>query len=298
MSNAVREIAQAIEDYTDRHPGVTPLATEIEGLTFLRSDTRKQNDHLIYRPALCLVVQGAKCAILGEHRLDYQAGQALVVSVEMPGVGRVLEADPQKPYLGLILEFDPSIMRAVIEEVNPLRDAPPTNPGIFVLDLEASLAECVLRLVRLLDQPDSIRMLAPLRLRETYYWLLSGPHGAEIARAVFPSGSSQSVISTLPVLRRRFRETIRVEELAQIAHMSVSAFHRQFKALTLMSPLQYQKNLRLLEARRLLAANEANVESTAFQVGYESPSQFSREYSRMFGAPPRRDSVSQRALVS
>jgi len=297
MSGAIGEIAKAVGRYMDRHPSTDPLVTEIDGLVFLRSGSRKQHDHLIYRPALCLVVQGAKSAVFGENELHYGAGQALVVSLEMPGVGRVLEADPENPYVGVILEFDPTIMREVIEQANPLKDAAPTSPGIFILDVEEPLAGCILRLVDLLDRPSAIPMLCPLMMREISYWLLSGPHGAEIARAVFSSGSAQAVIAVLQMLRKRFRESVRIEELAQMANMSVSAFHRQFKALTLMSPLQYQKHLRLLEARRLLVANEANVESAAFQVGYESPSQFSREYSRMFGAPPRRDSASLRALA-
>jgi transcriptional regulator GlxA family with amidase domain len=173
-------------------------------------------------------------------------------------------------------------------------DAPPRasgapGRGVFVTDFQGPLADCALRLVRLLETPRAIATLYPGIMREICYWLLTGPHGGDIARLALRSSPAQPLIAALHDLRRRFREMVRVDDLAQVARMSPSAFHRQFKALTSLTPLQYQKQLRLLEARRLMVSRAVKVEAAAFAVGYESPSQFSREYARLFGAPPKRD---------
>ncbi len=160
---------------------------------------------------------------------------------------------------------------------------------MFVIDFDGPLADCALRLARLLETPQAIPALHPGIMREICYWLLAGPQGGDIARLALKTGPSRNITDALRTLRDRFREVVRVEDLAEIAHMSASAFHRQFKDLTSYTPLQYQKHLRLLEARRLMVTHGFNVEAAAFEVGYESPSQFSREYARLFGAPPKRD---------
>lgn len=287
------QLAQAIHHYTDRQADKNVVATAIEGLYFLRSDHPKPPAHMIFRPAVCVVAQGAKWASFGDKRLEYRAGEALVVGVETPSVGRVAEASPGKPCLVLALELDVAIMRSVAEDI----DVPPPTPkgetarGIFVTDFRGPLEECALRLVRLLDTPKAIPTLFPVIMREMCYWLLAGPHGGDVARMISVNGPPQRVIEAIRNLRGRFNETVRIEELAAIAQMSPSALHRHFKALTSLTPLQYQKRLRLLEARRLLISGAVNAETACFQVGYESPSQFSREYSRMFGAPPKRDAT-------
>ena len=292
-------LVDAVRRFTEIQPGESPFVTAIEGLTIFRSDHEKQPNHVIFRPALCIVVQGAKWVMFGDRRFDYRAGQALVVSVEMPLYGRVAEASPSEPYLGVIIEFDLAIMREVLEGLSsPTRPGGEPRPGLFVVDLDEPLTDCILRMVRLLGTPGAIPVLRPSILREICYWLLTGPHGGEIAGIALANPHTQSVIRAIHTLRDRFAEPVRIEELAGIARMSGSAFHRQFKAITSMTPLQYQKHLRLLEARRLLVTDAANVEAVAFQVGYESPSQFNREYSRMFGAPPRRDVVGLRKLVA
>ncbi len=296
MPNALAEV---VGRFTDDQPGDSPFSTAIEGLTLLRSDHEKPPNHLIFKPALCIVVQGAKWVMFGDRRFDYRAGQAVVVSVEMPLYGRVAEASPSEPYLGVIIEFDLAIMREVLEGLSspPLPSVDP-KPGLFVTDLDEPLSNCVSRMVRLLATPDAIPTLRPLIMREICYWLLTGPHGGEIAKIALANTHTRSIIHAIHTLRDRFMEPVRIEELAGSARMSCSAFHRQFKAITSMTPLQYQKNLRLLEARRLLVTDAANVEAAAFQVGYESPSQFSREYSRMFGAPPKRDIAGLRARAA
>jgi AraC-like DNA-binding protein len=284
------DLAQALLRYTDRQPGESPFATAIEGLAIMRSDRPKPPSHMIFRPAMCIVAQGAKWATFGGRRLEYRAGQALVIGVETPSTGQVVEASPGQPCLVLAFELDLAIMRAVADEL----DAPPRASGrpaqgVWVTDFQGPLADCALRLVRLLETPRAIPTLYPGIMREVCYWLLTGPHGGDIARLALKNSPSQPLIRAMHDLRRRFREVVRVDDLALVARMSPSAFHRQFKALTSLTPLQYQKQLRLLEARRLMVSRAVKVEAAAFAVGYESPSQFSREYARMFGAPPKRD---------
>ena len=292
-------LIEAVRRFTEIQAADSPFITAIEGFAIFRSDHEKPPNHVIFRPALCIVVQGAKWVMFGDRRIDYRAGQALVVNVEMPLLGRVAEASPSEPYLGVIIEFDLAIMREVLEGLNsPLQSSGELQRGLFVVDLDDSLRDCTLRMVRLLSTPEAIPVLRLLILREICYWLLTGPHGGEIAKLALAHTHTQSIIQAIHTLRDRFTEPIRIDELAEAACMSGSTFHRQFKAITSMTPLQYQKHLRLLEARRLLVTDAANVETAALQVGYESPSQFSREYSRMFGAPPRRDVAALRTLVA
>lgn len=292
------QLAEALLRYTDAHPGESPLATAIEGLVIMRSDHPKPPNHMISRPAMCIVAQGAKWAMFGGAKLEYRAGQALLVGVETPSIGRVVEASPGAPCLVLAFELDLAIMRSVAEGLEaPPRASGEPGLGVFVTNYQGPLADCALRLVRLLDTPEAIPTLQPIIMREICYWLLTGPHGGDVARIALANSPSQRVISAMHSLRDRFREPVRIDELAAIARMSPSAFHRQVKALTSLTPLQYQKQLRLLEARRLMVSRLFNVEAAAFEVGYESPSQFSREYARMFGAPPKRDLGRLRAAI-
>ncbi len=289
----LHELVEAVRRYTDAQVGESPSVTTIKGLTILRSDHEKRPKHLIFKPALCITVQGAKWATFGDQRLDYGAGQALVVSVEMPAFGTVAEASPSEPYLGVILELDFAVMREVMDELEtPPEASSKVGRGVFVTDFDGPLEDCALRMVHLLDTPKAIPVLYPAIMREISYWLLTGPHGGDVVKMTLTNSHAQRVISAIHLLRDRFAEPVRIEELALVAQMSPSAFHRQFKAVTSMTPLQYQKQLRLLEARRLMVSDAINVETAAFQVGYESPSQFSREYSRMFARSPRRDVAS------
>jgi len=290
-------LVAAVTRYTNAQPGESPYTTAIDGLTILRSNHEKPPAHLIFKPALCIVLQGAKWAIFGDKRYDYRAGQGLVVSVELPALGRVAEASLAEPYLGVIIEFDLVAMREVMEGLTPRPESSrDLGPGVFVSDVDGPMADCALRLIRLLDTPDAIPMLVPLIMRELSYWLLTSPCSGDIARIALANSHSRQLVRAIHLLRDRFMDPVRIEELAMTAGMSPSAFHRQFKAFTSMTPVQYQKQLRLLEARRLMTTDAANAETAAFQVGYESPSQFSREYSRMFGTPPRRDIAGVRAL--
>lgn len=283
-------LAELVLRYTEAQPGQSPFFTCMERLTILRSDHQRRANHLIYKPSLCITVQGTKSATFGDQCHSYSAGQALLVSVEMPGFGTVTEASPTEPYLGVILELDLATLRAVASELADLpRPSETLSCGVFVTDFDGPLTECTLRLVRLLDTPGAIPVLYPSIMREISYWLLSGPHSGEIVRMTLTNNHQHRILQTIHFLRDHFAESIRIGDLAAIAQLGPSAFHRQFKAVTSMTPLQYQKQLRLMEARRLMTADATNVEKAAFQVGYESPSQFSREYGRMFGISPRRD---------
>ena len=217
----------------------------------------------------------------------------------VPGVSRVTAASPSEPYLSVIVGLDPGVMASVLEGLA----APPalseaSKPGVFVIDLDDDLTGCVLRAVRMLDTPDAIPLLYPALQREIGYRLLTGPHGAAVAASTVSGGRGRDVARAVHALRDRYTETVRVDELAEIARLSPSAFHRQFKALTSMSPVQYQKRIRLTEARRLMLSEDATAEAAAYEVGYKSASQFSREYARAFGAPPGEDKRALRQAVA
>lgn len=281
------ELRSAVKRHTEEEG---PFYTAISGFTLLRFDQTRPPRPLIFRPALCAAIQGAKSAIFADRRLEYPAGQALLVSVEMPGLGSVLEASSKEPFLGVVVELDLAIMREVLRDLpNAPSGAGATGHGVCVTQFSGPLADCILRMMRLLDTPEAIPILYPGIMKEICYWILSGPEGSEVVRMVMSNTHEQHVIRAIHSLRAQFTETLRIEDLAAIAGMSPTAFHRHFKAITSMTPLQYQKQLRLIEARRLMLSEAMNAETAAFQVGYESPSQFSREYVRMFGASPRRD---------
>jgi len=263
-------LVEVVRRYTEAQPGESPFATAIQGLTILRSNQEKRPNHLLYKPALCITVQGAKRATFGDKRFEYRAGQALIVSVAMPGFGTVAEASPNEPFLGIILEFDLAVMREVMSELDTQpKPSDHMGLGVFVTNFDGPLADCTLRMVRLLETPRAISVLYPAIMREICYWLLTGPHGGEVVKMVLANNHEQRVIKAIHALRDRFAEPVRIDDLASIAQLSASAFHRQFKAITSMTPLQYQKQLRLLEARRLMVSDAANVETASFQVGYE-----------------------------
>jgi len=303
----ITPLRDALLAFTRQQPGPGPYRTAIESLGVLRSDEPKPPSRLLWRPALCIVAQGAKWASFGVERLVYRAGQALLVGIDTPANGQVLEATPGEPCLVLAFELDLAVLREVALMRQPANDATATDapsatpttarahPGAFVIDVTPPLADCALRLVRLLDAPEAIPVVAPLILREVAYWLLSGPQGPEVAQLTLEGTPTRGVVAAMHRLRRDFAHPLRVAELAALAHLSESAFHRRFKALTRMTPVQYQKQLRLLEARRLLLGDGLSVDAVAHAVGYESASQFSREYARLFGLPPRRHAMLGRA---
>jgi len=267
-------------------------------MNFIRLSEKTQPNGMIYVPSLCITVQGAKEVTFGDSVFDYGEMAFLLVSVEMPAFGRVTRASKERPYIGITIDLDVGIFREVMDELD---EAPtPTNDqgiGVFAATLEGGLADCVERLVRLLDTPRAIPILRPTILREICYWLLTGPNAGEVCKLVLPNSHMRRIADAIYLLRGNFTKPVRIEHLAATARMSPSSFHHHFKLLTAMTPLQYQKRLRLLEARRLMASEDINVSHAAFQVGYESPSQFSRDYSRMFGTPPKRNVTELKSIA-
>lgn len=288
----IEAVSRATEGTSDHEV----FTTAVEGLVLIRANQVQRPKLVAYQPVLCVVLQGRKVTEFGDRDFSTGPGDAVFVGVDTMGMGRVVEASPSEPYLSVVIALDMATLREVLEEV----EVPPMTEeamprGVFKVDFDGSLADCALRMVRLLDTPRAIPLLAPAIMREICYWLLTGPHGPEICRVARLTGPTRAIVDALRILRERYTEPLRVEELARAANMSPSVFHLRFKALTATTPLQYQKHLRLHEARRLLMDGETNVEAVAFQVGYQSPSQFSREYSRAFGLSPKRDAVSGKA---
>ncbi len=265
-------------------------ATEIEGLFLTRYSTAEVPRTSLHKAVLCVVAQGAKSILLNEQRLIYDPNKYLLVSLDLPLVGQIEEASRTKPFLGLSLVLDFDEIASLLREADlPHESAPPLRPGQMIGSMDDDLLDAVIRLTSLLKKPDRIAILAPLVRREIFYKLLLSEQGGLLRRMVADCGKVQRVAAGLAWLRRNVAQPIRMEELAREMRMSPSAMHSWFRAVTSMSPLQYQKQLRLQQARRLLLSEALDAATVSRQVGYESASQFSREYRRFFGAPPVQD---------
>ncbi|WNW13440.1 AraC family transcriptional regulator [Pseudomonas sp. DTU_2021_1001937_2_SI_NGA_ILE_001] len=281
--------AELVRALTRRFTAPGTYETAIAPLHVIRCDAPSPIIHTVHKPALCLIVQGLKEVGLGDEHYHYDPLTYLVVSVTLPVSGRVLEASPEAPYLCIRLDFEPAEIAQVIADTPPAAVPDEPERGLFLERIDVSLLETMVRLVRLLDSPRDIGMLAPLALRELHYRLLRGVHGRRLYELALGDSQSRRVTRAIDWLNRHYTQPLRIEELARVANLGSSTLHHHFKAVTAMSPLQYQKQLRLQEARRLLLAEGLDVASACYRVGYESPSQFSREYSRQFGCPPSRD---------
>lgn len=282
------DLAATLERLTGRD-GVHP--TPWLRLTLARTSLPHYPVHSVYEPALCVVVQGAKRVLLGEEVYLYDSGHYLLVAQNLPVTGQVVDATPDAPFLGLRLDFDSREVAAMALELGltaaPERHTP--QRGLGTAALSVALLEPLLRLVRLLDTPEDLPALAPLAVRELLYRLLKAPEGWRLAQMALADSHSQRINQAIRLLQQQFDQPLRLEALAQAVHMSVSSLHHHFKAVTAMTPLQFQKQLRLQEARRLLLSESMDAATAGHRVGYDSPSQFNREYARFFGAPPARD---------
>lgn len=289
VMNLCQDLAALLIQHTDGK-GNGVHKTAIPQLEFMRESKVSKGMCGVTEPTLAIMVQGKKEVLLGEETYQYNTAQYLVVSVDLPLRAFVVEATPDKPYLGFKLKLNPIHLCDIIDQIRlSTGKKEDSMRGLFVSDADIPLIDCAIRLTRLLDTPQDIPFLAPLLIREMYYRLLVGEQ-SEAVRQITTSGSNMQRVATMILrINNDFTKSFRVEELAEQANMSIASFHRHFKKVTSMSPLQYQKQLRLLEARRLMLAENADAANAAYQVGYESPSQFSREYSRMFGAPPIKD---------
>ena len=263
--------------------------TAICGLTLYRHAKPSPPTNVVYEPALCVIAQGSKRVMFGGREYRYDAARYLLIAADVPATARIVAAMAQAPYLALRLVLDPLEVGEVVAQLGPRQQPTPATGALAVSALDPALLDSVIRLVTLLESPRDAQVLAPLVRREITYRLLVGPEGQRLRQIISGNDQGQRITHALRWLKANYVEPLRVESLAKQAGMSASALHRHFKAVTALSPLQYQKRLRLQEARRLMLGEALDAAEASFRVGYVSPSQFSREYGRLFGAPPRRD---------
>ncbi|MEF3354165.1 AraC family transcriptional regulator [Paenibacillus sp. GYB006] len=282
-----KNITKLINRYC-KQPGVSK--TMIPSLYLIRSDKMLEPAYRVFNPSFCFVTQGLKEIYLAEERLEYGPSNYLITSMDLPVIGQVIKASPEVPYLSLKLEINQNEILEVLKDAK-IRSKTKENASraMFVGQIELSLLDAVLRLVQLLDSPGDIPFLAPIHKKEIIYRLLQGQYGRALAQIAMEGSNTYRIRGAIDQIIQHYDQPLRIEELAEVANMSTSSFHRHFKEITNMSPLQFQKHLRLQEARSLLLMESGDATEVAYRVGYESASQFSREYSRMFGFPPKAD---------
>jgi AraC-like DNA-binding protein len=279
LAHAIAAVAQSDGDY----------ATAIPALLLYRRKAPTEPLHCIYHLGLAVVAQGAKQVLLGEEVINYGPGQSLLTTVDLPVISHVTRASAHEPVLALVLTLDTREIAQVAVEMRLPPPRRPSGPSIAVETLDPGLIEALVRLVNLLAEPALIPQLAPLIQREITVRLLAGPHGAQLQHLAMNGSPSQQIARAVAWLKQNFKKPLDVDNFAARAHMSPSTFRQHFRSITGTSPLQYQKQLRLQEARQLMVNQNTDAGRAGGLVGYESASQFSREYSRLFGAPPRED---------
>ncbi|MCB1776186.1 MAG: AraC family transcriptional regulator [Candidatus Competibacteraceae bacterium] len=279
--------AERIARWTE---GTNQAATAIPGLILHRWEAPTEPTSYMLAPNVCLIGQGVKRIMLGEDVYVYDPQSFLLSSVDLPVVAQILEASQDKPYPGLTLELDlNALSELMVDTTLPATLFQQACRGMAVSRLSSPLVAAVQRLLELLDAPQHIPILAPLIQREIDYWLLMSDQGPRLRQMISAGSRGHQIARAIGWLKDNFNKPFQISDLANRIGMSSSAFHQHFRALTAMTPLQFQKKLRLNEARRLMLMENLEASNAAFQVGYESPSQFSREYNRLFGAPPLRD---------
>jgi AraC-like DNA-binding protein len=288
----LKAISERQQDLTARVARLAPVdgthQAAFPSLALVRGSAPTVCMPTVYQPSLGFVVQGRKRALLNDEVFHYDALNYLVVSVTLPMMGQVVEATTDRPFLSLRLDLDLEEIARLLLELGDCGAAPvAADRALFVARMDEPLLDAVLRMVKLLDTPEDIAVLAPAVRREIYYRVLRGELGQRLVDLAEWEGANHRIVRAIEWLKQRYAEPLRIEDLADAVHMSPSALHHRFKAVTAMSPLQYQKHLRLHEARRLMFADGIECATAGHRVGYESPSQFSREYRRLFGAPPR-----------
>jgi AraC-like DNA-binding protein len=268
-------------------------AQPLKGLYLTHHSVPLQPLHSVMEPSLCVIAQGSKEFLLGDNRYRYDAAHYLLASVELPAITRVLEASEERPYLSFRLELPPTLVGSVMVEAgHSSPTSPPRHADVRAIDvssLDAKLLDAVVRLVRLLDSPAEAQVMMPLITREIVYRLLVGEQGARLRHLATMGGYTPDIARAVERLRQDFDQPLRIEQIARELGMSVSGFHHHFKAVTAMSPLQFQKRLRLQEARRLMLGEDLEAANAASRVGYYDASHFNREYKSLFGVPPVRD---------
>jgi AraC-like DNA-binding protein len=267
------------------------------GIVLARSSQLTEHVHSVFTPAFCVIAQGSKEVLLGDDVFRYDSGNYLISTVDLPIVSHVVEASPERPYFSFRLNLEPTVVASVMMEAEiKIRKGDASVKAMDVSPVDSTMLDAVVRLVRLIDTPEEIQILAPLIIREIVYRLLRGEQGARLGH-LMTSGDTRRISKAVGHLREHFHEPLRIENIARELGMSVSGFHHHFKSVTAMSPLQFQKQIRLQEARRLMLGEDLDAASAGFRVGYEDPSYFSRDYKKQFGAPPQRDIARLRESV-
>jgi AraC-like DNA-binding protein len=291
-----REVALArasreeLADHIMRHRTSDGTVEQAPGLFLSRFSAPTGPLYAVTAPSLCVIAQGSKALLLGNARYRYDAFNYLLVSAGLPVTGHVIDASKERPYLGLRILLDPALVSAVLIDANHRGSRPTTTVrGLTVSTIGANLLDAVVRLVRLIDAPDDHRVLAPLITREIVYRLLLGEQGGHLRQIAVVGASESRMSKAIALIRTNYDKPLRIGSVARKLGMSTSGFHHHFKSATAMSPLQFQKHLRLQEARRLLVADDFDAATAAYRVGYDDPSHFSRDYKRLFGEPPMRD---------
>ena len=281
-----RTLASMVERHSKADQSVTTVIAELQLSRFTKPT---ELTPLIYDPCLCIVVQGAKEVVLAGESYRLDPAHFLLVSVDLPVDARVVAAEANDPYIGIRISIDPAVVGELLADGANISSSGPTERGLAVSPVAPQLLDAVTRLVNLVESPQDIRLMAPLVLREITYRVLTGPQGLRLRQIALANAPASRIARAIRWLKDHYSEPLRIESLADKVGMSASAFHLHFKGVTAMTPLQFQKRLRLQEARRLMLGDHLDAADAAFRVGYESPSQFSREYRRVFGAPPRQD---------
>lgn len=296
MEAALEALAKGIARWTDKGDR---FETAIPGLTLYRRDEPSPPTIIMYEPCICVVAQGAKRVLLGDDTYVYDPRHFLITAVDLPTVVQIIKASREKPCLGLILKLDQrEITQLMVDSSLPPPRPQQSSRAMATGGVTQPLLAAFQRLIDLLAEPKDIPILSPIIQREIFYRLLVGDQGVRLRQMASAGSQSQQIARAIDWLKGNFTRPLRIDDLAAQVNMSTSTFHHHFRALTAMSPLQYQKWLRLYEARRLMLGENQDATTTAFQVGYESPSQFSREYSRLFGAPPLRDITNLRQMAA
>jgi AraC-like DNA-binding protein len=274
------------------------FSTAIDGVLISKVDRALPPSPAMSGTVLAVIAQGAKRLALGDRVYEYRAGQYLIASVDLPVTGHFTEASRERPALGFGLTLRPDAVAELLLDAEPgATPAAAAPPGIAVSDAPAELLDAVVRLLRLLDEPRDRAVLAPMVIREILWRLITGEQGDVVRQLGVADSSLRHVARAVRWIRDNYAQPFRVEDVARLAGMSVSAFHRNFQAVTAMSPIQFQKQIRLQEARLLLATRPTDIAGVGLRVGYDSPSQFSREYRRQFGAAPREDATRLRPAL-
>jgi len=290
------DLLETARRYAEAHADLDGVAvTPFPGVAIVRQTMPTALDYAVSRPLVALLLQGSKRVTMGSDTFHFGAGESLLITADVPTVSQITRASVAAPYLSLVVDLDLAVIESLVVEMgsSPFVAGKPVR----VDPTENEVADAALRLLRLLDRPASVPILQAQLVRELHFWLLSGRHGGAIRSLGVPESHAQRVGRAVKLIRENLAKPIRVEQLAHAAGMSPSSFHDHFRAVTSLSPLQFQKQLRLIEARRLMLSNGEMISNAAYAVGYESVPQFTREYGRLFGMPPARDMKAAKARL-